>query len=556
MFRHLSHRIMAVVGLAVTLGLAVTTWFYTRQQELAVRAQNERTLGTLAETAIQGLESLALAGYADIAQDYADHLKRVPGIADFRILRTDGSEAFRDNRTIHDVNRRRGDSAFRPRERETRVEVLAAADPLLDRILRSEQKASMRGHDAARGGYITFLAPILNRESCHTCHGAEERVRGVVKLTASLAPVEHEIGFARQQSLVMAGMALIVTLVLTGYLISRTVSRPVRTVTEAMTRAAAGDLSQRVPSAGNDEIAHMAESFNRMGTQLARSYGGLKREQDKLTTIIRSADEGIVVTDGAGDVVLVNPAAELLLGKSADIVRHQGFNHLFDAPEDMQRRMEAPAGGTEHIHFGERILSLQVSTIRDPEGSVVGSAALFRDVTEEKRLENELRRLSVTDPLTGLYNRRYLDENLAREFDRSRRHRLPLSVIMCDVDHFKRYNDRHGHERGDRVLQTVARLMLAALRTHDLPCRYGGEEFLAVLPSTAQGGALAMAERLRRDIAEADMDAERVTVSIGVASFPQFGADSPQALVEAADRALYEAKRAGRNQVRAAGPAA
>ncbi len=544
---------MAVVGLAVTLGLALTAGVYTREQERAVYEQYENHLARLAETAIQGLHSVMLAGYADVAQGYADRLKRIPEVADFRILRTDGSEAFRDNRTIHDVNRRLGRAAFAPRENEGRIEVLAAADPLLEQALRSEQTVSVRGADAARGRHITFLAPILRQEPCQACHGGAERVRGLVKLTASLAPVEHAIGFARQQSLVMAGISLIVTLLLTGYLISRTVSRPVRRVTEAMTRAASGDLSQRVTSAGNDEIAHMARSFNRMEEQLARTYGGLKREQDKLNTIIRSADEGIVVTDGEGDVVLVNPAAELLLGRSAEAVRRQGFLQLFDAPEDMQRRLQAPTGEVEHIAFGERILTLQVSTIRDAEGAVLGSTALFRDVTEERRLEQELRRLSVTDPLTALYNRRYLDENLAREFDRSRRHQLPLSVIVCDVDHFKRYNDRHGHERGDRVLRTVARLMLGALRTHDLPCRYGGEEFLAVLPSTPAAGAVAMAERLRRDIAEADMDGEGVTVSIGVASFPEVGADSPQALIEAADRAMYEAKRAGRNQVRAAG---
>jgi diguanylate cyclase (GGDEF)-like protein/PAS domain S-box-containing protein len=556
MFRYLSHRIMAVVGVAVTLGLALTAFVYTREQERVLHAQNEQILGKLADTAIQGLQNVMLAGYADAAQGYADRLKRVPGIADFRILRTDGSEAFRDNRTVHEVNRLRGGPAFRPRDTETRVEVLAAGSPQLDRALSSGRGVTLEEAGPAGARSITFLVPIPNEERCHACHGSGERSRGLVKLTASLATVERDIRTARQQSLVMAGVALIVTLLLTGALISRSVSRPVREVTEAMSRAADGDLSRRVPSAGNDEIARMAASFNRMGAQLASTYEGLKREQDKLTTIISSADEGIVVTDGRGDVVLVNRAAEALLGKSAGTVMREDFLQVFDNPADMRRRLEAPDSAPKIILHNGRTLSLQVSTIRDRDGVTLGSAALFRDITEEKRLEQELRRLAVTDPLTGLYNRRQLSEALEREFERSRRHRLPLSVLICDVDHFKRFNDDHGHETGDLVLQMVAQHLAAALRGHDLPCRYGGEEFVAMLPSTPSAGAYSVAERLRRDIAASQVNGLRITVSIGVATYPGVAAESPGALIETADRALYDAKQAGRNRVRVATPRA
>lgn len=554
MFRYLSHRIMAVVGVAVTLGLALTAFVYTREQERVLYGQHERILGRLAETAIQGLQSVMLAGYADVAQDYADRLKRMPGVADFRILRTDGSEAFRDNRTIHEVNRLRGGPGFRPRDAETRVEVLASGNPQLEQALRAGGTITWQETGEAGARFITFLAPIPNEEPCHACHGGTDKLRGLVKLTASLATVERDVLAARQQSLVIAGVALIVTLLLIGTLISRTVSRPVRQVTEAMTRAAEGDLILRVPSAGNDEIARMADSFNRMGAQLASTYDGLKREQDKLTTTIGAADEGIVVTNGKGNVVLVNPAAEALLGKSAHDVMRQGFLKLFDSPPEMQRRLEAGSSSREVIVHNSRTLSLQVSTIRGRDGVTVGSAALFRDITEEKRLEEELRRLAVTDPLTGLYNRRHLAEALGKEFERSRRHQLPLSVLLCDVDQFKSFNDRHGHECGDLVLQMVARHLTAALRTHDLPCRYGGEEFLAVLPSTSAPGAYSVAERLRRDIAANPVNGLHITVSIGVASFPVVAADSPQVLIDAADRALYDAKEAGRNRVRVAGP--
>ena len=129
----------------------------------------------------------------------------------------------------------------------------------------------------------------------------------------------------------------------------------------------------------------------------------------------------------------------------------------------------------------------------------------------------------------------------------------PLSVLMFDVDHFKKFNDTHGHDQGDRVLQTVARLFHDHLRRHDIACRYGGEEFLGILPATPSSGAMAVAERIRRAIESAEVDGLRVTVSIGVACVPEMAAGTPSEMVELADAALYEAKRSGRNQVRLAG---
>jgi diguanylate cyclase (GGDEF)-like protein/PAS domain S-box-containing protein len=321
-----------------------------------------------------------------------------------------------------------------------------------------------------------------------------------------------------------------------------------------MVRAADGDLTQTVPVMGRDELSQMAFSFNHMTRQLMQTYTGLRNEQDKLATIILSAQEGIVVTDGEGKVVLMNPAAETLLGKSMRQVVDEGFLNLIDDSDGLHTLLERDSGikEPETVHFNKRVLSVYAATIRTPQGGVVGSAALIRDITEEKRLEERLRRLSTTDGLTGLFNRRHLDETLATEMERAQRYNAPLSIMMFDVDHFKRFNDEHGHDQGDRVLQAIAQSLQEHVRKVDIPCRYGGEEFLAILPGTSQAGAIIVAERLRHAIEQMEVDGLKVTISIGVASLPELDVDGPNRLVEAADAALYRAKRAGRNQVIAA----
>jgi len=179
---------------------------------------------------------------------------------------------------------------------------------------------------------------------------------------------------------------------------------------------------------------------------------------------------------------------------------------------------------------------------------------------ERVRLEAELReknrlleQLSVTDPLTGLRNRRYLDEILRLDFLRARRFGHPLSVILVDVDHFKLVNDRFGHVAGDEVLRSVADRLAGRLRSSDVVGRFGGEEFLFVLSGVARRGARVMAERRRGEIEARPVDlgdgrVTAVTVSAGVASFiPSMR--EVQDLLRAADEALYRAKAAGRNQI-------
>jgi diguanylate cyclase (GGDEF)-like protein len=169
-----------------------------------------------------------------------------------------------------------------------------------------------------------------------------------------------------------------------------------------------------------------------------------------------------------------------------------------------------------------------------------------------RRKNEELETLSVTDGLTGLHNRRRLMESLTDEVRRSQRLKHTFSVLMVDVDHFKKYNDTFGHLAGDGVLARVAALLREATREVDDVARYGGEEFLVMLPETGMTEALEIAERVRARMAAEVFPGRRITVSIGVSEFPLYG-NTPEQVISAADEALYEAKREGRDRVRRAG---
>lgn len=169
------------------------------------------------------------------------------------------------------------------------------------------------------------------------------------------------------------------------------------------------------------------------------------------------------------------------------------------------------------------------------------------------QLRQTLFQQSIRDPLTGLYNRRYLEESLNREVTRAQRHQQSIGIIMLDVDHFKRFNDTYGHDVGDRVLQAVSYLLRDRVRGSDLVCRYGGEEMTLVLPGSSTNETLARAEAIRREIARLEVPHHGrslmgITASLGVASYPQHGGSGAE-VVQAADSALYRAKAAGRDRV-------
>ncbi|HXI64241.1 MAG TPA: diguanylate cyclase [Gemmatimonadales bacterium] len=195
--------------------------------------------------------------------------------------------------------------------------------------------------------------------------------------------------------------------------------------------------------------------------------------------------------------------------------------------------VEVPVGGSGEIGMLSQVFKNLVTRVR------------------EKESQGELERLSVTDALTGLYNRRHLMGTLANEVQRSRRLRRTFSVLLADVDHFKQYNDTHGHLAGDAALVTIAEILRRTTRGVDSVARYGGEEFVVMLIEAPLSTALIVAERIRARVASEAFDGGPMTVSVGAAEYPAHG-DTPEELIASADAAMYEAKNAGRDRVIAA----
>lgn len=207
------------------------------------------------------------------------------------------------------------------------------------------------------------------------------------------------------------------------------------------------------------------------------------------------------------------------------------------------------SGGVE----GALVLQLDITQRREAERALAETnQRLNEQIRENEILQVQLREQAVRDPLTGLYNRRYLDEIADRELARARREGNPITLAMLDIDHFKHVNDAYGHQGGDEVLVALAELLRAHIRSADIVCRLGGEEFLLLAPDLPLHAAVERSEQLRQTFAALPICfgelTLRATLSIGLASYPEHG-ETLTSLIQAADKALYAAKHGGRNQV-------
>jgi diguanylate cyclase (GGDEF)-like protein len=180
--------------------------------------------------------------------------------------------------------------------------------------------------------------------------------------------------------------------------------------------------------------------------------------------------------------------------------------------------------------------------------TLVGNASV---AITRARLYHRMEQLAITDGLTQLHNHKHFQEQLAKELERTKRYKRPVSLLMMDIDHFKSFNDTYGHPVGDLVLKQIAQCIRQAIRVNDIAARYGGEEFTVIMPDSAEEGAFVTAERIRRRVEQkiilSGVSQLRVTLSVGCASFPA-QASGQQELIDNADKALYYSKETGRNR--------
>jgi len=257
-----------------------------------------------------------------------------------------------------------------------------------------------------------------------------------------------------------------------------------------------------------------------------------------------------IYREGSPDLILLDVMMPGMDGyKVAKMLRNEGGAFvpiiLLTSLEDIDsKRRGMAAGADDFLTKPVSQLELQIR---------LSSMLRIKVLTDQLATANaQLAELAVTDPLTGLYNRRHLYELLDREFARAKRYGRSLACFMMDIDHFKSVNDTYGHPVGDRVLQLVAELVKGTLRNTDIAGRFGGEEFMILAPETGPDAAMIVAERVRRLIsarsAAAGPPVPHVTVSIGVATTDHGGATAAAELVRLADEALYRAKGAGRDR--------
>ncbi|HLE87165.1 MAG TPA: diguanylate cyclase [Candidatus Brocadiaceae bacterium] len=313
--------------------------------------------------------------------------------------------------------------------------------------------------------------------------------------------------------------------------------------------------------------------FSTLAAQTIEKYKLLHDLEESLTylqDVLNDSQDMIIVTDREGRFVKFSKGGERILGYRADEVIGSKVSEFYVNKNERANILKTLHEKGAIYNYETKLLkkdgspvdiSLTISVLRNRTGCIIGTVGISKDITEEKRLREELKQknkeleeLSIRDSLTNVYNRRYAYQVLESEFNRAKRYKTPLSCLLVDADRFKKINDQYGHMFGDKALVDFASLLQKMTRSTDIVSRFGGEEFLVILPDIDMKGAADFAERLRGTISKLKIeDKEKnicavLTISIGASSFTENTANMME-LIHQADIALYEAKRLGRDRV-------
>jgi diguanylate cyclase (GGDEF)-like protein len=462
---------------------------------------------------------------------------------------------------------------------------------------------------SASGSVFRVLKAIDVQEACFRCHTETAPIAGMIQVDLDLQS-EYELLATHRDRFILQSVVL--GLILVGVLwlsFSRMVAYPLRIFAERARSVARGDFSQRVSLRRRDEIGDLAVSFNTMTQELETRLHEVEDARLRLETSIHRVGEALSsALDMSGIMrVLISESAAAGMFDAGMVLLRDGSLYVSERIDEMpweasdgaaplsERleitlralvdqagqeaavrqlvRSEAPGGEALPVPMPCETLALMPI---GSEGEVLGHLMLVSEgrleLDESQRLTLEFlttqaaravalsrlhartREMAITDGLTGLYDHRHFYERLELEMMRASRHDLPLSLVLLDVDDFKRYNDYVGHRGGDQALRRLGVILRETTRVTDISARYGGDEFVIILPHTEREEAVAFAERLRAKVEDEPFDGEevqpggRLTVSVGVACRPD-DALAVDGIVEAADAALFKAKAIGRNRV-------
>lgn len=414
-----------------------------------------------------------------------------------------------------------------------------------------------------------------------------------IALLFSDAPIRDE--------LLIFGWTVLLGIVV-SYWASGVIARPIEQMAHAAERAAAGDADVAMPTTFSEEFETLAAAVKAMRAQLSRQRADVTSSRDEVRASVRRLGEvllsthdlmkllsvvletALVAVQGkAGAVYLMSARRSELLVKVGRGLESSVAERTLPVGTGLagwvaeHRAGARTPGGDVVAADPEPIAATALAVPLESQSQLMGVLAIYgRTVADAFRgedletivslarqagvgienvlLHQEAQRLSITDGLTGIWNHRYYQMQIAQDFERAIRFGRDLSLLMIDIDDFKLTNDRHGHQRGDSILIELARRIVSHTRSKiDTLARYGGEEFVLVLPETGSDGARIVAEKILTEVArtpfgEDDEAPVSVTVSIGYAMYPTHGT-TPRSLLQAADLALYQAKARGKNCV-------
>lgn len=586
-WRSLSVRLGASVLAVLCLALVAVALWLNHLEERRFLQQHTEHAGQAAAMVAHSLSQRMLAGgdaavWRDVT-DLSEELRRAVGAARIQVLSREGK-----------VKTATGTLAS---PRQYRLQDKECARCHADAMRPFPSATEFRAADGSR--LLRVISPIPKQPACVSCHSQPEAFRGMIAIDFDLAPAERAAAQRNWLMLAIAAASVLAMLSLVVLLLRYLVHKPVRALAEAASAITGGDMGTRIPVRRSDELGLLARSFNQMAAEIEEQMEEMKHSNSELGllyAIMVEASRSLHMTDVQSIVLMilrdrlplsmqvfcVESGKEgwccSVAGLGGDEPHICGTGSMEECPalaripqtlvveacaqrKEMQYSIEGQWYFVIPFFEGERLTGLLAGYGFAAEALPVLDDKLLRNLSAHIGLALENARHytdAITDGLTGLRAKSYGFARLNEAIHYAERHAVPLGVLMLDLDHFKAVNDNYGHQAGDRVLREISARLLNRARKSDILVRYGGEEFMIILPDADAVKLAEAAEAIRACIAASPVMIDQgntplnITVSVGGALL-RGGENRAEDIIGRADEALYRAKELGRNRVVIAG---